>query len=80
MRSRSWSVCRAAGDGGVALAAAPAAAQHTRVTAALGGVPPDGVNGAGVLSADGRFVAFESDASNLVAHRRHQRLDRRLRA
>ena len=46
--------------------AAPAAAQHTRVTAALGGVPPDGLNGAGVLSADGRFVAFESEASNLV--------------
>jgi len=46
--------------------AAPAAAQHTRVTAALGGVPPDGLNGGGVLSADGRFVAFASEASNLV--------------
>ena len=46
--------------------AAPAAAQLTRVTAALGGVPPDRPNGAGVLSADGRFVAFESEASNLV--------------
>ena len=46
--------------------AAPAAAQHTRVTAALGGIPPDGPNGAGVLSADGRYAAFESEASNLV--------------
>ena len=46
--------------------AAPAAAQPTRVTAALGGNPPNGPNGAGVLSADGRFVAFESEASNLV--------------
>jgi len=47
--------------------AAPAAAQHTRATAALGGAQPNGMNGAGVLSADGHFVAFESDASNLVA-------------
>jgi Tol biopolymer transport system component len=46
--------------------AAPASAQLTRVTAGLGGVPPNGVNGAGVLSANGRFVAFESEASNLV--------------
>jgi hypothetical protein len=46
--------------------AAPASAQLTRVTAALGGVPPNGVNGAGVLSGNGRFVAFESEASNLV--------------
>jgi hypothetical protein len=46
--------------------AAPAAAQHTRVTAALPTQQPDGMNGAGVLSANGRFVAFESEASNLV--------------
>ena len=46
--------------------AAPAAAQHTRVTGALGGNPPNGANGGGVLSANGRFVAFESQASNLV--------------
>ena len=51
----------------LALAAPAAAQQPTRVTAALGGNPPNGVNGAGVLSADGRFVAFESEASNLVA-------------
>jgi hypothetical protein len=47
--------------------AAPAAAQYTRVTVALSGQQPNGANGAGVLSADGRFVAFESAASNLVA-------------
>src|SRR4051812_9597885 len=46
---------------------APAAAQFTRVTAALGGAQPNGMNGAGVLSANGRFVAFESEASNLIA-------------
>ncbi len=59
--------------------AAPAAAQHTRVTAALGGAQPNGMNGAGVLSADGHFVAFESDAIE-PGRRRHQQLDRRLRA
>jgi hypothetical protein len=51
---------------GLALAA-PAAAQYVRVTAGLGGQQPNGVNGVGVLSADGRFAAFESAASNLVA-------------
>jgi Tol biopolymer transport system component len=47
--------------------AAPAAAQYVRVTTALGGAQPNGVNGVGVISADGRFAAFESAASNLVA-------------
>jgi Tol biopolymer transport system component len=46
--------------------AAPAGAQYVRVTTALAG-QPNGINGAGVLSADGRFAAFESAASNLVA-------------
>ncbi|MEO5821443.1 MAG: hypothetical protein ABIT71_13140 [Vicinamibacteraceae bacterium] len=47
--------------------AMPAAAQYSRVTTALNGAQPNGLNGAGVLSADGRFAAFESGASNLVA-------------
>ena len=68
----------AASSSVLALAAPAAAQQPTRVTAALGGNPPNGVNGAGVLSADGRFVAFESEASNLVTGDT-QRLDRRLR-
>ena len=50
----------------LALATRAAAQQPIRVTGALGGNPPNGVNGAGVLSADGRYVAFESEASNLV--------------
>ena len=55
--------------------AAPAAAQYARVTIGLGNVPPNGTNGAGVLSADGRYVAFESDASNLVAGDTNQSTD-----
>ena len=47
--------------------AVPAAAQYTRVTVGLGGAQPNGTNGGGVLSADGRFAAFESAASNLVS-------------
>ena len=47
--------------------AVPAAAQYTRVTTGLGGAQPNGTNGLGVLSADGRFAAFESAASNLVS-------------
>ena len=39
------------------LAAAPATAQDVRVNVGLGGAEPDGPNGSGVLSGDGRFVA-----------------------
>ncbi len=46
--------------------AAPAAAQHTRVTVATSG-QPDGRHGPAALSRDGRFVVFVSDATNLVA-------------
>jgi len=49
------------------LAAAPATAQDVRVNVGLGGAEPDGPNGGGVLSGDGRFVAFASRATNLVA-------------
>ena len=46
--------------------AAPAAAQNVRVSTALGGGQPNGAVGLAVLSADGRYAAFESAASNLV--------------
>jgi Tol biopolymer transport system component len=38
-----------------------------RVSVALGGGDPDGDSRAPALSADGRYVAFESRASNLIA-------------
>ena len=39
----------------------------TRVSVAPGGNPPDGNSINSTLSADGRYVAFDSDAGNLVA-------------
>jgi hypothetical protein len=51
---------------GLALAA-PVAAQNVRVTTAVGGGQPNGQTGLAVLSADGRYAAFESAASNLIA-------------
>ena len=47
--------------------AAPAAAQDIRVTAGLGGQQPNGTHGDAVISGDGRFAAFWSQANNLVA-------------
>ncbi|MEO5821801.1 MAG: hypothetical protein ABIT71_14965 [Vicinamibacteraceae bacterium] len=48
--------------------AIPAAAQPSiRVTVGLAGAQPNGLNGTGVISGNGQFVAFVSDASNLVA-------------
>ena len=37
-----------------------------RVTTGLGGSQPDGFSSSFAMSADGRYVAFESDATNLV--------------
>jgi hypothetical protein len=52
----------------VLCAAAPAASQAVlRVTVGLDGAQPDGANGLGVVSGDGRFVAYASQATNLVA-------------
>jgi hypothetical protein len=42
--------------------------QTILVSAGLGGALPNGPSGAPAISADGRFVAFASDATNLVAH------------
>ena len=49
------------------VAATPSSAQKTRVSVATGGGQADADSGPGVLSADGRFVAFVSNATNLVA-------------
>ncbi len=50
------------------LAAVPAAAQViTRVSVSSGGVEANGASGAPSISADGRYVAFASTATNLVA-------------
>jgi Tol biopolymer transport system component len=40
--------------------------QTVRLGEAAGGGDPDGVSGAAVISTDGRFVAFESRATNLL--------------
>jgi Tol biopolymer transport system component len=43
------------------------AGQMTRVSVSSGGAQGDGVSSSPSLSADGRFVAFQSDATNLVS-------------
>ena len=48
-------------------AAAPAAAQVTRVSVSTGGVQANGPSGVPSVSATGRFIAFASTATNLVA-------------
>ncbi len=45
----------------------PTAGVTTRVSEGPGGVQADGPSGGAAISADGRFVAFHSSASNLVA-------------
>jgi hypothetical protein len=47
-------------------AAAPAAGQITRLSVSTTGVEADGFSRSPSMSADGRFVAFESTATNLV--------------
>src|SRR4051794_28287314 len=47
----------------------------TRVSISSRGVEADGESGGGGISADGRFVAFSSHASNLVAEDRRGLLD-----
>jgi Tol biopolymer transport system component len=42
--------------------------QTILASAGLGGVQPNGPSRAPAISADGRYVAFASDATNLVAH------------
>lgn len=42
--------------------------QTILVSAGLGGAQPNGASRAPAISADGRFVAFASDATNLVPH------------
>lgn len=54
--------------GSMLLFAQPAAAQFTRVSVATDGSQADGPSLTGVLSADGKFVAFSSLATNLVAN------------
>ena len=49
--------------------------QTTRVTEALGGGQPNGSSQDPTMSADGRYVAFESGASNLVPGDTNQHLD-----
>ncbi|MBL8142096.1 MAG: hypothetical protein JNM38_13355 [Acidobacteria bacterium] len=43
------------------------AATTTRVSVATGGAQANGASGGGSISADGRYIAFHSDATNLVA-------------
>jgi hypothetical protein len=59
--------------------AAPAGADgvRERVSVGPGGVQADGSSFSPSISADGRFVAFSSDATNLVPGR-HQRGTRRV--
>jgi Tol biopolymer transport system component len=50
------------------LACASARAQSTeRASVSTGGTEANGISGLGAMSGDGRFVVFESSASNLVA-------------
>ncbi len=58
-------VCTLVANGVVARAQAPLN-PTTRVSVASDGVQANGDSGAGGISADGRFVAFASSASNLV--------------
>jgi Tol biopolymer transport system component len=51
----------------VAAAGVAVAQTTTRVTAGAGGAPPNGNSYSPAISADGRFVAYHSIASNLVA-------------
>src|SRR4051812_47364593 len=52
---------------GLLLAAAPARAGSTeRVSISSSGEQADGLSTSPTISADGRFVAFQSDATNLV--------------
>ena len=44
----------------------PASARTERVSVAAGGAQADGTSSSPTISADGRFVAFESDAADLV--------------
>src|SRR5262245_23586066 len=46
-----------------------------RVSVGSSGTQANGGGGRSAVSADGRFVAFTSDASNLVAGDRNQRID-----
>src|SRR5688500_1247421 len=51
----------------VLAAAAPASGQTARVSVSTDGVGANGVSGAPAISGDGRYVAFASAATNLVA-------------
>jgi len=63
MESVSGTLCLICG-----LAISPVRAQLTeRVSVASDGTQGDADSSGGALSADGRFVAFGSDAANLVA-------------
>jgi hypothetical protein len=52
---------------GCLIGASPAAAQVTRVAVSTAGTIANAPSSGGSISADGRFVVFESSASNLVA-------------
>src|SRR6476619_5189354 len=47
-------------------AAVPAAAQLTRISVSTAGVQGDGSSWRASVTADGRFVAFDSDSRNLI--------------
>jgi Tol biopolymer transport system component len=64
---RAWSLAAVVWALVGALGAEPAAlAETTRASIASDGTPGNGVSFEPILSADGRFIAFESDASSLV--------------
>jgi Tol biopolymer transport system component len=52
-----------------------ASGKTVHVSVGLGGKPADGDSGQGSISADGRYVAFESDATNLVEGDRNGAMD-----
>ena len=51
------------------------AGTKTQVSVGVGGTNPNGASGAPAISADGRFVAFESTATNVVANDTNNRAD-----
>src|SRR5688572_8712689 len=53
----------------------PSTGSTTLVSVGLGGLPADGASAAPSLSGDGRYVLFQSSATNLVADDENGRID-----